>query len=195
MKKTLIQLSAILGSAYITLSLTGCANAALAVTDPRSITTLTDDQYIMRNLQIKYTDKEFESSHIQTTVYNHEVLLNGQSTGLIQRHKIVEAAKNMDRVTKVYDYMYIAKTDTASTTDDTMITATVKSKLFASENVNSNDVKIVTYAGDVYILGIIDKAQEKNMITIARNVDGVKKVISLVHYKTSDTKLNLPGTE
>lgn len=195
MKKTLIRVAAILASSYITFTLTGCANAALAITDPRSITTLTDDQYIMRNLQIKYTDKEFESANIQTTVYNHEVLLNGQALNLIQRHRIVEAAKNMERVTKVYDYMYIAKTDTASTTNDTMITATVKSKLFASEDVNSNDVKIVTYAGDVYILGIIKEEQLKNMVTVASNVDGVKKVIPLVHYKTSDSKLNLPGTE
>lgn len=190
-----MQLMLVVGSIYIAVTITGCANAALAVTDPRSITTLTDDQYIMRNLQVKYMDKEFESAHIQTTVYNHEVLLNGQALSLIQRHKIVEAAKNMERVTKVYDYMYIAQTDTASTTNDTMITATVKSKLFASEDVNSNDVKIVTYAGDVYILGIIKKEQLKNMVTVASNVDGVKKVIPLVHYKTSDSKLNLPGTE
>ena len=81
-------------------SLTGCANAALAVTDPRSLSTVTSDQYITRDLSIKYMGSEFESDHVSATVYNHEVLLTGQTSSLAQRIKIVRTAKEFDSVQK-----------------------------------------------------------------------------------------------
>ena len=68
-------------------------------------------------------------------------------------------------------------------------------KLIGAGNVNSNDGKIVTEHGVVYLLGIIQKSQLENMLREAKSVEGVKKVVPLVQYKDSDTKLNLPGTE
>lgn len=172
-------------------SLTGCANAALAVTDPRSLSTVTSDQYITRDLSIKYMSSEFESDHVSATVYNHEVLLTGQASSLVQRFKIVRTAKDFDSVQKVYDYVEVSSKYVSTSTEDSYITGKVKSSLFSSGDVNSNDVKIVTEKGVVYILGLIAKSQLENMINVTKSVDGVKKVVPLVHYKDSDSKLNL----
>lgn len=172
-------------------SLTGCANAALAVTDPRSLSTVTSDQYITRDLSIKYMSSEFESDHVSATVYNHEVLLTGQASSLVQRFKIVRTAKDFDSVQKVYDYVEVSSKYVSTSTEDSYITGKVKSSLFGSGDVNSNDVKIVTEKGVVYILGLIAKSQLENMINVTKSVDGVKKVVPLVHYKDSDSKLNL----
>jgi osmotically-inducible protein OsmY len=172
-------------------SLTGCANAALAVTDPRSLSTVTSDQYITRDLSVKYMGSEFESDHVSATVYNHEVLLTGQASSLAQRFKIVRTAKDFDSVQKVYDYIEVSSKYVSTSTEDTYITSKVKSSLFGNGDINSNDVKIVTDNGIVYILGIIDKSQLKNMVEVTRSIDGVKKVVPLVHYKDNDSKLNL----
>lgn len=193
--KIVFNLGLLLSTGIILCNLNGCANAALVATDPRSITTVTSDQYITRDLSIKYMSSEFESDHVSATVYNHEVLLTGQASNLIQRFKIVRTAKSFDSVQKVYDYVDISSKYVSTSSEDTYITSKVKTSLFSSGDVNSNDVKIVTEKGVVYILGIIAKPQLENMINVTKSVDGVKKVVPLVHYKSSDTKLNLPGSE
>jgi len=189
--KVIINLALMVLCGQLLLSLTGCANAALAVTDPRSLSTVTSDQYITRDLSIKYMSSEFESDHVSATVYNHEVLLTGQASSLVQRFKIVRTAKDFDSVQKVYDYVEVSSKYVSTSTEDSYITGKVKSSLFSSGDVNSNDVKIVTEKGVVYILGLIAKSQLENMINVTKSVDGVKKVVPLVHYKDSDSKLNL----
>lgn len=189
--KVVINLGLMLVCGQLLFSLTGCANAALAVTDPRSLSTVTSDQYITRDLSVKYMGSEFESDHVSATVYNHEVLLTGQASSLAQRFKIVRTAKDFDSVQKVYDYVEVSSKYVSTSTEDTYITSKVKSSLFGNGDINSNDVKIVTDNGVVYILGIIDKSQLKNMVEVTRSIDGVKKVVPLVHYKDNDSKLNL----
>lgn len=189
--KVVINLGLMLVCGQLLFSLTGCANAALAVTDPRSLSTVTSDQYITRDLSVKYMGSEFESDHVSATVYNHEVLLTGQASSLAQRFKIVRTAKDFDSVQKVYDYVEVSSKYVSTSTEDTYITSKVKSSLFGNGDINSNDVKIVTDNGVVYILGIINKSQLKNMVEVTRSIDGVKKVVPLVHYKDNDSKLNL----
>lgn len=189
--KIVINLGLIVVCGQLLFSLTGCANAALAVTDPRSLSTVTSDQYITRDLSVKYMGSEFESDHVSATVYNHEVLLTGQASSLAQRIKIVRTAKEFDSVQKVYDYVEISSKYVSTSSEDTYITGKVKSSLFGSGDINSNDVKIVTDKGVVYILGLIAKSQLENMINVTKSIDGVKKVVPLVHYKDSDSKLNL----
>ena len=173
-------------------SLSSCANAALAVTDPRSIATVTSDQYEKRELQLKYTDNAFESDHVFVEVYNHEALLTGQVKNLIQRYKVVHVASQLDGITYVHDYLHISSKYAATTSQDTWITAKVKSNLFSTSNVNSNDVKIVTTDGVVYFLGLVQKQQLPSMLSTTKAIAGVKEVVLLVHYKNSDSKLNLP---
>ena len=103
----------------------------------------------------------------------------------------MRTAKDFDSVQKVYDYVEVSSKYVSTSTEDSYITGKVKSSLFGSGDVNSNDVKIVTEKGVVYILGLIAKSQLENMINVTKSVDGVKKVVPLVHYKDSDSKLNL----
>lgn len=194
MKKHIIQLIILLFPSLIIINLTGCASAVFAATDPRSIATVTSDQYIKRNLAIKYMDKEFESDHIFVETYDHEVLLTGQAYSFWQRRKILNLAREMDGVTKVYDYLSISTKYDSTASNDTWITGKVKSNLFGTEDVNSNDVKVVTNNSVVYLFGIIHKSQQHNILNSAKSIDGVKKVVPIFHYKSSDTKLNLPGS-
>jgi osmotically-inducible protein OsmY len=123
-------------------------------------------------------------------VYNHEALLNGQVINHQHRENAVNLAKSSPNINHVYDYLYISSNYSSTSMSDTAITAGVKTALFGSSDINSNDVKIVTNNGEVFILGIIDKQQLEKMIKTAYSVDGVKKVIPLVHYKSSDSKFN-----
>lgn len=195
MKKNIIKLLCVTLATPLILSMTGCANAVLVATDPRSVSTVTSDQYITQSLGVKYMSDEFESDHVKATVYNHRVLLTGQVVNDKQRNKALAEVKEFDSIQKIYDYLVVSPKYISTSSEDTYITGQVKMKLIGAGNVNSNDGKIVTDHGVVYILGIIKKSQLENMLNEAKSVEGVKKVIPLVQYKDSDTKLNLPGTE
>ena len=191
MTKPLLQTLVIGLAAALTIALSSCASAALAVTDPRSISTVTSDQYLKRSLQLKYNAQAFESDNIQVETYNHEVLLTGYTIGFINRYHAVKLATAMDGVTTVYDYLQVSRKYVTSATSDTLLTGKVKTALFSTSDVNSNDVKIVSSNGVVYILGIIKKTQLPKILKATRSVEGVKKVVPLLHYKSSATKLNL----
>lgn len=192
-RKNIIKLLCATLGVPIILSMTGCANAVLTATDPRPVTTVTSDQYITQSLGIKYMGNQFESDHIKATVYNHRVLLTGQVMNEQQHTLAIDQVKLFDSVQKIFDYLVVSPTFVSTGSSDTYITGQVKMKLVGAGNVNSNDGKIVTDHGVVYILGIIDKGQENNMLNVARSVDGVKKVVPLLQYKNSDSKLNLPS--
>ncbi len=192
--KTAIKLLCATLAMPIILSMTGCANAVLVATDPRSVSTVTSDQYITQSLGVKYMSDQFESDHVKATVYNHRVLLTGQVFNAQQHTLAIDQVKLFDSVEKIYDYLVVSPTFVSTSASDTYITGQVKMKLVGTSDVNSNDGKIVTDHGVVYILGIIDKSQKENMINTAKSVEGVKKVVPLLQYKNSDTKLNLPGS-
>ena len=195
MKKNIIKLLCVTLATPLILSMTGCANAVLVATDPRPVSTVTSDQYITQSLGVKYMSDEFESDHVKATVYNHRVLLTGQVVNDKQRDKALAEVKEFDSIEKIFDYLVVSPQYTSTSSEDTYITGQVKMKLIGAGNVNSNDGKIVTEHGVVYILGIIKKSQLENMLNKAKSVDGVRKVVPLLQYKNSDTKLNLPGTE
>ena len=195
MKKNILKLLCVTLATPLILSMTGCANAVLVATDPRPVSTVTSDQYITQSLGVKYMSDEFESDHVKATVYNHRVLLTGQVVNDKQRNKALAEVREFDSIQKIFDYLVVSPQYISTSSEDTYITGQVKMKLIGAGNVNSNDGKIVTEHGVVYILGIIKKSQLGNMLNEAKSVDGVKKVVPLVQYKDSDTKLNLPGTE
>lgn len=195
MKKNILKLLCVTLTTPLILSMTGCANAVLVATDPRPVSTVTSDQYITQSLGVKYMSDEFESDHVKATVYNHRVLLTGQVVNDKQRNKALAEVREFDSIQKIFDYLVVSPQYISTSSEDTYITGQVKMKLIGAGNVNSNDGKIVTEHGVVYLLGIIQKSQLENMLREAKSVEGVKKVVPLVQYKDSDTKLNLPGTE
>ncbi|MBP7847094.1 MAG: hypothetical protein QG651_1336 [Pseudomonadota bacterium] len=195
MKKNILKLLCVTLATPLILSMTGCANAVLVATDPRPVSTVTSDQYITQSLGVKYMSDEFESDHVKATVYNHRVLLTGQVVNDKQRNKALAEVREFDSIQKIFDYLVVSPQYISTSSEDTYITGQVKMKLIGAGNVNSNDGKIVTEHGVVYLLGIIQKSQLENMLREAKSVEGVKKVVPLVQYKDSDTKLNLPGTE
>lgn len=175
--------------------LTGCASAPFVVTDPRSISTVSKDQYDKQSLSVSLMGSDYKTDHVSVEAYNRRILLTGQASSYSQKRKIVQLASNTDGVTKVFDYITVSSTYNSTMTEDTYITGKVKSLLFSTGDVNSNDVKVVTANGVVYLLGIIDKKQKEKMIEATQSVDGVKEVVPLLQYKSSDTKLNLPSSE
>ena len=62
---------------------------------------------------------------------------------------------------------------------DTWITTKVKADLLATKNVSGTDIKVKTLNGTVELSGAVEsKAQRDKAVSIAKMIDGVKKVDS-----------------
>lgn len=69
--------------------------------------------------------------------------------------------------------------------DDSIITAKVKSKLLADQDIKGFDLKVETHKGDVLLSGFVDnQAQIDHAIMITRSVEGVKNVDNKVGLKS-----------
>lgn len=165
----------------LSLNLSSCANAVLVATDPRSIATVTNDNETAQNLNFAYAESGVYGD-LTVTVYNHKALLTGRVSTKEQRKNAVTIAYSNKYISKVYNYLVVedAKQYQASTINDSYITAKVKTDLFSTPGVSSNNVKLVTSGGVVYIFGLVPAKQEKTIYNQARSMSGVNNVVMLV---------------
>lgn len=69
--------------------------------------------------------------------------------------------------------------------DDSIVTAKVKSKLLADQDIKGFDLKVETHKGEVQLSGFVgNQAQIDHAVMIARSVEGVKNVDNRVSLKS-----------
>ncbi|MCW8964165.1 MAG: BON domain-containing protein [Gammaproteobacteria bacterium] len=172
------------------LAVGGAATGIAVIHDRRSSGTVIDDQGTNWKVsEAIFKDKELsDPSHINVTVYNNVVLLTGETPSEDLKLRANALAAQSSGNKKIYNELAIASPTSLTTrTNDTYITAKVKTVLLEIDNIPTFDptrVKVVTEDSVVYLMGLVT-TQESNAVTEkARNVSGVKKVVRLFEYLT-----------
>ncbi|WP_394537319.1 BON domain-containing protein [Lysobacter enzymogenes] len=80
------------------------------------------------------------------------------------------------RADTMQDPAATASGDSQQPVSDTWITTKVKTELMATGGVPGTDIKVETVNGVVKLSGSVNKTQADKAASIARNIDGVKKV-------------------
>ncbi len=177
--------------AGLVLLLTGCVTAtvgAIAVTsvdiakDDRTFGTLIDDNVIEANIfKDIVTNPQLDgNTHINTTVVNGVVLLTGEVSTNDQKFlaaKIANAYQGVDQV--VNQLELLGKTSMTSRTNDTLITAKVKTEFIRAKGIDSSDIKVVTERGIVYLLGIVTPEEGETAVNLAKQVGGVVRIVKI----------------
>ena len=122
-------------------------------------------------------------ANINVTSFDGIVLLTGQvsSADLISMASAqVEPLRN---VRKVHNELTVAgKTSLLSRTNDTWLTTKVKSALSAAESTDASRIKVVTENGVVYLMGLLTRAEADAAVDIARDIQGVQKIVKVFEY-------------
>ena len=93
----------------------------------------------------------------------------------------------MENVRWVYNEVTVGPNSAiTSRSNDSKITANVKQRMAGARNVSASDVKVVTEAGVVYLMGLVTQSEGQAAADIARSTAGVMKVVRLFEY-LSDT--------
>lgn len=189
--KQLVKVTAMAGVVAL---LQGCVAAAVVgggalatkvAMDPRTTGTQIDDQTLeLRVADALRKDKQLnEQAHISVIVYNGRALLVGEAPSADLKEVAVNLARGVKDIADVYDEIQIGeKVSFIQASKDTWITTEVKSKLFVNGNVKATDVKVVTENGVVYLIGRVTQSQAAAAVDVARQVNGVRKVVKVFTY-------------
>jgi osmotically-inducible protein OsmY len=183
----------LIGFASLLLALNGCASVIGATqqepiaADSTSRTTgsLIDDELIeIKTLvNISKASEQLKRSHISVTSYNGIVLLTGQVATEQDRQLAGKITHKIRKVRKLHNELAVAgPTSAIVRSNDSWLTAKVKSKMLADKDVMSMRIKVVTENGAVYLLGLVTSDQADRAVAITRNTAGVQKVVKMFEY-------------
>lgn len=164
--------------------LSGCA---MFSSDPRvrSPGAMLDDQAIETTVkrQIWNSDSAFDSSHLIAVSYNGVLLLTGQVGSADLKRRAEEIAAGHKKVRKVHNELQIGTPlSMLARANDSWLTAKVKTRILAAENVDAGKVKVVTDNGTVYLMGLLPRDQADAAVAAARAVYGVQRIVKVFEY-------------
>lgn len=165
----------------------GAATGAAVVHDRRTAGTVVDDQGIELKINnaIGASQLLSESSHINVTSYNLNVLLSGEVGTPAMKVEAERLAAATPKVNRVMNHLVVGPNSSlGARTKDTWITTKVKSSLFGIkiEGFDPTRIKVVTEANTVFLMGLVNRQEGSAAINEARQVSGVHRVVALFEY-------------
>ena len=179
------------------LLLQGCAPVAVTgattavstvVADRRTTGTIIEDEAIENKSRLALWDrKELNKRvHVNITSYNTSVLVSGEAPTEEDRQAVIDLVKNVEKVTRVFDELTIAAPSSLlSRSADGVVTAKIKTKLIAEQDLSTLHIKVVTENGVTFLMGLVTREEGEIATEIARRTGGVQKVVKLFEYRES----------
>ena len=170
------------------LVLQGCAAAvvaggATAVTsahDRRTLGSQIDDSSIVMKARRALSEDQLtaKGSNINITSYNGVVLLTGQTRSEQIKEQAQRLVQDIPSVKVVHNQIRLGNNTSMTTrTRDSWIATKVKTQLLADERVSGLNIRVVTENQEVFLMGLVGGAEADRAVDIARNVEGVVRVI------------------
>jgi len=152
--------------------------------DRRGVSVYWDDNKIEFDIRGSISDqKEIQNENVSVTVFNGIVLLTGEVPDQRDIDKILDLAKAHKGSQQVINRLELAgKTNLTSRANDGWITARVKTAMATSGALDPTRVKVVTERANVYLMGLVTRAEAEAAVKVTRSVPGVVRVIKVFEY-------------
>jgi osmotically-inducible protein OsmY len=167
--------------ACVPLVAAGAGATALIAQDRRTTGIYVEDE----NIEIKALGRlhEIAGIHVSATSYNRRVLLTGEVPDEAAKKRTQEAIRTIPSVREVIDETQVAGASSlASRGNDALITSNVKARMLKDPRFSATQVKVVTEAGVVYLMGLLTHAEADAAAEVARNTSGVRRVVREFEY-------------
>ena len=163
------------------LAATGIGAGALVATDRRTTGIYIEDEAI--ELKSLRAFMRFPSAHVNATSYNRRVLLTGEAPSDEAKKQIEDTIRGIDNVKDVVNEMQVAGASSyAARGADSLVTSNVKARMVSNGKFSPMHVKVVTEAGVVYLMGIVDKQEAEAAVDVARTSSGVSRVVKVFEF-------------
>jgi len=154
---------------------------AMVVTDRRSSGAQVDDEVIQAKANGRLGEAiPGDNVRINTTSYNRMVLLTGEVPNDADKTTAEQVVARIDNVVSVVNELTVGPPNSFNEkTNAAFITTKVKASLVDAKDVFSNQIKVVTHRGVVYLMGRVTEREAARAAEIARGVSGVVKVVKV----------------
>ncbi len=161
----------------------GAAAGGLMAADRRSSGAYVDDEAIELKTEKQINDKLDNRIHVNATSYNRNVLLTGEAYDESAKKTAEEVAKGVENVRSVTNELTVGPASSMSSRgNDTYLTSKVKARMVSENRFPPNYVKVVTEDSVVYLMGMVTRKEAEDAVDIARNTEGVTKVVKVFEY-------------
>ena len=158
----------------------GVGTGVVTAVNRRTLGTQTEDESIEWKAASRVTDELRARGNFNFTSFNRRVLISGEAASEEVKAEIAQIVSKIPNVSGIYNEVIIGPPSSLTQrSGDAFITSKVKSRSVDSGRFNPLQVKVVTEAGIVFLLGIVTQAEADSAIQVARTTSGVKKVVSL----------------
>jgi osmotically-inducible protein OsmY len=171
-------LSGCLGVAVV-----GAGAAAMSAVDRRTTGAQVDDEGIELRVTNRVNERFGDKVHVNITSYNRSVLITGEvpdEAAKAEIEKIVNGTGNVRSATN--DLQVAGGASLSSRANDATITGKVKARFVDANQFNVFQVKVVTEASVVYLMGIVTETEAAAAAEVARTTGGVRKVVKVFEY-------------
>lgn len=161
------------------------AGGASVAADNRTIGKQIDDQRIevYAHNELTKIEEISDNTNLQVVSVNGSVLVVGQALNTRLRDLAIKTVSNINGVLKVHNQIRIGNLVSSTTkSNDLWLTSKVKASLLANKEVKSNDVKVVTENGEVFLMGLLDENKVDVIVDVTRNIKGVNRVYKMFEY-------------
>jgi osmotically-inducible protein OsmY len=168
----------------------GAGATALALDDRRSVGAQAEDKEIDVRGEIRIKDLFGDRAHVNVTSYDRNVLLTGEAPDAAAKAEIEKIVHEINNVRGVVNEIQVAGVSSfTSRANDSYLTSKVKARFVDHSGVFSvNQIKVVTEASVVYLLGLVTRKEAEAVVEIARTTGGVEKVVRVFEYIEPPTK-------
>ncbi len=172
----------------------GAAVAGDSALDRRSTGAQADDNIMevrIRKTAIDYLKQNSQASGIEPKLsvvsYNRHILLLGQVATEEEKQFVERVARAEQSAQAVYNYIEVSPQARTfgNVSADTWSTTKVRTTLLGIQGVYPGRVKIVTYGGVTYVMGILTPEEQAAVTQRVSTTAGVQKVVTLYqdYYK------------
>lgn len=173
----------------------GCTTILTETTGPeglqedpgkRTAGALLEDQSIETKIivNMKSQDTAFRRTNFGVHSHNGVVLIVGQvpSEQLKARATQIASAASA-KIKRIHNELEVSgKTGFLSRSNDNWIATKVRTQLFADKSVPSDQIRVITENGSVYLMGIVTQQEGDSAAALTRNISGVTRVVKVFEY-------------
>jgi osmotically-inducible protein OsmY len=118
-----------------------------------------------------------DNAHITVTAFNQKVLLTGEAKDADVKGGAGAYVQSLKNVRSVFNETIIGPNSSfTARANDTYLASRIKTQMIFTNELPSNSMNIVVEAGNVYLMGILTKAEAERAKKVASNTSGVKQV-------------------
>ena len=162
---------------------TGVSAGAAMISDRRTSGTYLEDESIEWKVSSRIRERFGNSVHVNATSYNRNVLLSGEAPNDTIRGELDGIVAGVEHVRGVINEVVVGPNSALTARgNDTLITSNVKARFVDAGRFSAHNVKVVTEANVVFLMGIVTRAEADAAAEVARTSQGVRKVVRVFEY-------------